>query len=220
MKSLGFLLILSFPVMAYSQIVTEEDFQLKVKSIQEQCIGAHQSVVQRANEDFAGYIWGTKIRFNNAGIIRFFNHSAGEEVSAGVDVTGSSPGGWVYTFDQGTATNLFKENGVRVTRSYNTSWISARQELLYAESERDGKKTGLELYCPRQSFFELLRIGQVQSIEFLITGYKGNVSSGGKIYGILTQVNAEKQVVKCSNGHEFDQSLGYKFCPECGEALK
>jgi hypothetical protein len=66
----------------------------------------------------------------------------------------------------------------------------------------------------------VLRVGKQQSIEFLITGYAGSVSSSAKIYGVLTQVYNTKQVVTCVNGHEFDKSLGYKFCPVCGEELK
>ena len=107
-----------------------------------------------------------------------------------------------------------------MTQSYNTHWISARQELLYAESKKGGDKISLELYCPQQKFLELLRIGQTQSIEFLITRYKASASSSTKIYGVLTEVHAEKQVIKCSNGHEFDKVLGYKFCPTCGAPIE
>lgn len=219
MKNVFFLWFLSFSVLAFSQVMTEDELKLMVQSAQDKSAGAHQSVVQRTNEEFAKSIWGKKVRFNQAGIIRFFNHSAGEKVSSGVNITKSSQNSWAYSFDQQSAADLLTKNGVRVTKSYNTLWIVARQELLYAESKTEGNKVSLELYCPQQSFFELLRIGQTQSIEFLITGYKGSASSGTKIYGVLTQVHAEKQVIKCSNGHEFDKSLGHKFCPTCGEPI-
>ena len=220
MKNVFFLLFLSFSVVAYSQVITEEELQLMVKSAQEQSAGAHESIVLRTNEKFAKTIWGKKVRFNETNIIRFFNHPSGEKVSAGVDLYSRNKNVWGYSYDQRTAADLLKENGVRVTQSYNTLWINARQDLLFAESKKEGHKIILELYCPHQRFLELLRIGQTQSIEFLITGYRGSASSDSKIYGILTQVHAEKQVIKCSNGHEFDKALGYKFCPTCGEPLK
>ena len=96
---------------------------------------------------------------------------------------------------------------------------------MYAESKKEGHEITLELYCPHESLLEVLRIGRTQSIEFLITGYWGGVSSDGgksdaKIYGVLTLVNTEAQLIKCSNGHGFDKDVGHKFCPTCGEPLK
>ncbi|TFH25992.1 MAG: hypothetical protein E4H10_08325 [Bacteroidia bacterium] len=220
MKNISFLLFLSFSVLAYSQVITEEEIKSKVKDAQEKSVGAHESIILKANEDFAKSIWGKKVRFNDANIIKFFRHSSGEKVSAGVDIHSSIKNGWAYEYDQKTAADLLTENGVRVSPSYNTLWIKANQDLLYAETNMGGQKIILELYCPHQKFLELLRIGKIQSIEFLITGYRGSVSSNSKIYGVLTQVHAEKQVTKCSNGHEFDKAPGYKFCPTCGEPLE
>ena len=82
MKNICFLLFLSFSTLAYSQVITEEELKLMVISAQEKCAGAHESIVQRTNEEFAKAIWGKKIRFNDASIIRFFTHSSGEKVSA------------------------------------------------------------------------------------------------------------------------------------------
>lgn len=220
MKNISFLLFLSFSILAHSQVMTEDELKVMVQTAQEKCAGAHQSVVLSTNEGFAKSIWGKKIRFNEADIIRFFNHSAGEKVSAGVDITKSSQSGWAYSFDQNAAADLLANNGVRVTQSYNTRWISARQDILHAESKKGGNKITLELYCPQQKFLELLRIGQTQSIEFLITGYKGSTSSSTKIYGVLNEVHADKPVIKCSNGHEYDKATGYKFCPTCGEPIE
>lgn len=220
MKTTFFLLFLSFSLVAFSQVITEEELSTMVKDAQEKCDGAHQSILLQANTDFAKTIWGKKIRFNEASIIRFFNHSAGEKVSAGVDILKSTPSGWIYEIDQQKATDLLSQNGVSVTTSYNTRWIKARQNLLYAEVKMNGTKTILELYCPQQRFLEVLRTGKTQSIEFLITGYKGSISSNTKVYGVLTEVYANKQVITCSNGHEFDKAHGYKFCPECGEPLE
>ena len=220
MKNLFFIVFLGFSAVVFSQVMTEEELQEMVKSGQDKSVGAHQSIVQIANEDFAKSIWGKKVRFNNAKIVRFFGHPSGEKVSAGVNINSSNQNTWLYTFDLKTAANLLQANGVRVTESYNTLYISANQNLLYAEDTTGGYTTTLELYCPKQKFLEVLRIGQTQSIEFLITGYRASVSSGSKIYGVLTEVYAEKQVVKCANGHEFDKAMGYKFCPVCGEPLK
>ena len=219
MKTISFILFLSFSIVAYSQVLTEEDLKVMVESAREKSAGAHESIVQRTNEEFAKSIWGKKVRFNGAKIIRFFRHSSGEKVSAGVAIYSSNKNSWDYSYDQQTAADLLKANGVRVTKSYNTLYINANQDLLYAENEKEGDKITLELYCPQQRFLEILRTGQTQSIEFLITGYRASVSSDSKIYGILTQVHVEKQVIKCSNGHEFDKDLGYKFCPTCGEPL-
>ncbi len=220
MKTLSFLLLLCIPALAFSQALSEDELRLMVKTAQDKSVNAHQSVIQRTNEDFARSIWGRKVRFNDAAIVRFFNHPSGEKVSAGVDIQNSYPGNWAYSYNQQTAADLLKANGVRVTTSYNTLWIIARQDILYAENTNEDKKTTLELYCPKQEFLEVLRTGQNQSIEFLITGYQGSISSTTKIYGVLTQVNTEKQVVSCSKGHEFDKGLGYKFCPTCGETLE
>jgi Zn finger protein HypA/HybF involved in hydrogenase expression len=220
MKNVFVLLFLSFSTVAYSQVITEEELKLKVESAQEKCVGAHESIVQRTNEEFAKFIWGKKVRFNEANIIRFFGHPSGEKVSAGVDIYTSNKNSWGYSYDQKTAADLLIENGVRVTQSYNTLWISANQDLLFAENKKEGHKIILELYCPHQRFLDVLRTGQTQSIEFLITGYRASVSLDSKIYGVLTQVHVEKQVIQCSNGHEFDKDLGYKFCPTCGESIK
>jgi hypothetical protein len=220
MKTTFFLLFLSFSLAAFSQMITEDELSKMVKDAQEKCEGAHQSILLQANEDFAKTIWGKKARFNEANIIRFFNHSGGEKVSAGVDILKSTSSGWVYEFDQQKAADLLTKNGVNVTTSYNTQWIKARQNLLYSEVKKDGTKTILELYCTQQRFLEVLRTGKTQSLEFLITGYKGSVNSNTKIYGVLTEVYENKQVVKCANGHEFDKSLGHKFCPSCGGALE
>lgn len=220
MKTTFFLLFLGFASAALSQVLTEEELSRMVKDAQEKCAGAHQSILLQANEDFANAIWGKKVRFNEASIIRFFTHSAGEKVSAGVDILKSTSSGWVYEIDQQKAADLLTQNGVSVTQSYNTRWIKARQNLLYAEVKKNGAKTILELYCTQQRFLEVLRTGKTQSIEFLITGYKGSTASSTKISGVLTEVYANKQVVRCSNGHEFDKALGYKFCPTCGEPLE
>lgn len=220
MKKILFIMFLGLPFLAYSQVITEEELSSKIKEAQQKSVGAHESVVQQSNETLAKTIWGKKVRFNQAKIIRFFTHPSGEKVSAGVDIFSRSQNSWAYTYDQKTAADLLKANGVRVTESFNTLWISANQNLLYAEDDKDGHKTTLELYCPQQKFLDVLRVGQTQSIEFLITGYRTNVSSNSRIYGVLTEVYAEKQVVKCVNGHEFDKALGYKFCPTCGEPLK
>jgi len=220
MKKLSFLLFLSISAITYSQVIPGEEFRTMIKNAQESCEGAHESAIRGTNEEFARSIWGKKVRFNEADIIRFFKHASGEKVSAGMDITRSKSKGWVYEYDQKAASDLFTGNGVRVIQSYNTLMIKANQVLLYAENEKDGHKTILELYCPQQSVLDMLRAGKTQSIEFLVTGVKGSASSNSNIYGILTQVHTEKQVIKCSNGHEFDKSLGYSFCPTCGEPLK
>lgn len=220
MKNIFILFILGISVVAYSQVITEDQLNTMVKEAQQNSEGAHESFVLRTNEDFAESIWGKTIRFNNAEIIRFFNHPSGEKVSGGVGIINGNKNRWAFEYDQQTVADLLKKQGVRVTTSYNTLWIIARQDLLYAESNQGPQKTILELYCPKQEFLEVLRIGRTQSIEFLITGYAGSSSSSNKIYGVLTDVHADKQVVSCVNGHEFDKSLGYKFCPTCGEPLK
>jgi hypothetical protein len=220
MKTTFFLLFLSFSLVAFSQVITEQELATMVKDAQDKCAGAHQSILLQANEDFAKAIWDKKVRFNEASIVRFFNHSAGEKVSAGVDILKSKSSGWVHEIDQQKAADLLTKNGVSVTTSYNTQWIKARQNLLYAESKTGEQKIILELYCPYQRFLEVLRTGKTQSLEFLITGYKGSISSSTRIYGVLTEVYENKQVVRCVNGHEFDKALGHKFCPECGAALE
>ena len=220
MKNLSFLLFLSISALAYSQVMTEDELKEMVESAVQKSAGAHSSVIQRTSEDFAKSIWGKKVRFNEANIIRFFNHPSGEKVAGGVAINSSSKNTWSYSYDQQKTADLLIANGVRVTKSYNTLTIIARQDLLYADNNKQENKTVLELYCPQQRFLEILRTGQTQSIEFLITGYRANTSSASTIYGVLTEVNVEKQVVTCPNGHEFDKGAGYKFCPTCGEPLK
>ncbi len=220
MKNLFFLLFLFFTAFATSQVITEEQLILMVDNGQEKCVGAHESVVLTTNEGFAKSIWGKKVRFNDANIIKFFNHPSGEKVSALFDISMNNKGNWGYSYDPKTTADLLTANGVRVTQSYSQLLINAKQNILYAENIEEGHKIILELYCPQQSFLEVLRIGKIQSIEFLVTGFSGSISSDSKIYGVLTQVNLEKLTVKCPKGHEFDKDAGYKFCPTCGEPLK
>ena len=220
MKNILFLLLLSLPILAYSQVITGEELHLKVKSAQENCEGAHESIVLRSNEELAKTIWGKTVRLNEAMVVKFFNHTGGEQATGGVDINLTKNKGWSYAYDPQAVADLLTGNGVRVTQSYNKQWINAKQDLLYAEVERDGEKTILSLYCPHEKFLQLLRIGKTQSIEFLITGYFGNPATDNSIYGVLTKVNEEKPIIKCSNGHEYDKATGYKFCPKCGEVLK
>ncbi len=220
MKNIFFLLFLSFPIVAISQVITGEELLLKVKSAQADCEGAHESIVLRTNEELAKSVWGKTIRLNEAMVVKFFNHTGGEQVSGGVDVLLTRNKAWSYAYDQQTVSDLLTANGVRVTQSYNKQWINAKQDILLAETEKDGQKIILNLYCPHEKLLQLLRIGKTQSIEFLISGYFGNTTTADNIYGVLTQVNAEKPIIKCSNGHEYDKATGYKFCPECGEPLK
>jgi hypothetical protein len=220
MKSVLFLLFTSFSFFATSQVITDEQLRLMIVNGQEQCVGAHESVVLTTNEGFAKAVWGQKIRFNEANIIRFFTRPSGEKVSPGFDLYMNNKGKLGYVYDPKTTADLLTANGVRISQSYNQPWINANQDLLYAEAVKDGNKIILEIYTPYQKFLEVLRIGKVQSIEFLVTGISGSPSTASKIFGVLTQVYLEKQTIKCSNGHEFDKDAGYKFCPVCGEPLK
>lgn len=220
MKNIFFILFLCFSFSAYSQLITEEELMVKVKSAQENSVGAHESIVLRTNETLAKELWGKKVRFNEAKTVKFFKHPAGEDVEGGIDVNQSSGKKWSFPYEAQAVADILTQNGVRTTTSYNKLWINANQDLLYAESMRDGKKIILELYCPHQKFLEVLRMGHTQSIEFLVSSYYGSPTKTDKIYGVLTQVNAEKPYIKCSNGHEYDKATGYKFCPKCGEALE
>lgn len=220
MKNVFFLLFLSIPALLTSQAITEEQLILMVDDAQEQCVGAHENIVMNTNESFAKAVWGQKVRFNEANIIKFFTRPSGEKAAQGFDIYANNKAKYGFSYDPKTAEALLTANGVRVTQSYNQPWIIAKQNLLYAEVVKEGSKMILELYCPYQEFLEILRIGKTQSIEFLITGISGTISSDSKIYGVLTQVNTEKQTIQCSNGHEFDKDIGYKFCPTCGEPLK
>lgn len=220
MKNIFLLLFLSITASASAQAITEEQIIMMVNNAQEECVGAHQNIVLRTNEEFAKTIWGQTVRFNEAKIIKFFNRPSGEKALQGFDIYGNNKAKWGYSYDPKTTEALLTSHGVRVTQSRDQAWIIAKQNLLYAESMKDGEKIILELYCPYQEFLELLRIGKTQSIEFLITGFSGSASTTSKISGVLTQVNTEKQTIKCSNGHEFDKDTGYKFCPTCGEPLE
>jgi hypothetical protein len=220
MKKLLIPLLLSLSLVAFSQVITGEELHLKVKSAQEDCEGAHESIVLRTNEELAKSVWGKTVRVNEASIVKFFEHTGGEQVSGGVDILLTKNKAWSYAYDPQAVSDLLTGNGVRVTQSYNKQWINAKQDILLAEMVRDGQKISLALYCPHEKFLQLLRIGKSQSIEFLITSYFGNTDTENKIYGVLTQVNADKPIIKCSNGHEYDKATGYKFCPQCGEPLK
>lgn len=220
MKNIFFILFISFSFLSHSQIITEEDLQVKVKSAQENSVGAHESIVLRTNETLAKELWGKSVRFNEAKIVKFIRHPAGEEIAGGIDVNLTPGKKWSYPYEAQAVSDLLAKNGVRVTQSHNKPWINANQDILYAESTKDGHKIILQLYCPHQKFLEVIRMGQTQSIEFLVSGYFGSPTKTDKIYGVLTLVNAEKPYLKCSNGHEYDKATGYKFCPKCGEPLK
>jgi hypothetical protein len=220
MKKCILLLLVGISIAGRSQVLPEDEFTNMVRQAQDQCQGAHESVVRSINEEFGTSIWGKRIRMNEADIVRFIQRTSGEKVSAGVDLTNLTKDKWVYEYDQKTASELMAGKGINVTTSYNSLWIKANQPMVYAEHEKEGRKIILELYCPTQEVLLKLRTGKKQSIEFLVTGYRGSTTGNDKIFGILIQVNDEKQVVKCANGHEFDKALGYKFCPTCGEPLE
>ena len=220
MKKLILLLLFGMAITGYSQVIPGEEFSMMVKQALEEGQGAHESVVRSINEEFATSVWGKPIRMNDAEIVRFLQKSSGEKVSAGIDLTGQAGNGWVYAYDQQAAADLLNGQGVNVASSFNTLMITANQPLVQIEHQEDGKKTVMELHCPTQEVLTRLRTGRKQSIEFLITGFKGSSSGANKVTGILTKVNDEKQVSRCANGHEFDKALGYKFCPTCGEPLE
>lgn len=220
MKTIGFILFLGISAAAYSQVIPDEEFHTMVNGAKENCQGAHESVVRGINEEFASSIWGKAVRLNEADVVRFTKHPSGEKVSLGMDLTSLFRNSWAYEFDQKTAADFLASKGIKVSTSYKTLWINANQPIVLAETREDGHKTTLELYCPVQDVLDMVRTGRTQSIEFLVTGYRGSVTASSKIYGILTKVNTEKQVVRCTNDHEFDKDLGYKFCPTCGEPLE
>ena len=103
MKNVLLRLLILFPAAAYAQIITEDELTTMVKSAQEKCVGAHQSIILRSNEEFAKSIWAKTIRLNDAKLIRFFTHSGGEKVSAGVDLNQGNRNAWAYSYDQKTA---------------------------------------------------------------------------------------------------------------------
>ena len=177
--------------MSYSQQITGEELLTMIESGQKNCVGAHESIVQRTNENIAKTIWGKKVRLDETNIIKFFTYPGGEQVSAGVDINMTKNKNWSTLYDPKAVATLLIENGVRVTQSYDKSVINAKQDLILAENEREGKKIILELYCPHEKFLEVLRIGQTQSIEFLITACWGSPTQDTKIRGVLTEVNAE-----------------------------
>jgi len=63
-KNVFFLLFLSFSLVTYSQVITGEELQLMVESAQKNCVGAHESIVLRTNENLAKTIWGKNVRLN------------------------------------------------------------------------------------------------------------------------------------------------------------
>lgn len=220
MKNIFLLIFLGFTFLSYSQAIGEEELLLKIQSSQESCMGAHESIVLRINEELAGFVWEKNIRLNNVNIIKYFTYPSGEQVSAIFDVNLTKNKAWSYSYDQKAAADLFIAKGLRVTQSYNKLMINARQNLIFAENISEDDKVILELYCPHEEFLQALRIGKPQSIEFQITGIQGSVNTDIKVLGIVTKVHTERQVIKCSNGHEYDKNVGYKFCPSCGEPLK
>jgi len=220
MKKLVWLILLGISIAGHSQLIPEDEFLSMAKQAQEECQGAHESVVRAINAEFATSIWGKEVRLNEADIIRFIQHTSGRKVSAGVDLTNLTKNNWVYEYDQKTASELMAGKGIKVISSSGTFTITARQPLVYIENRGAERMTILELYCPNQEVLAKLRTGKKQSIQFLVIGYRGSAAGNNMVFGILTQVNTEKQVVKCENGHEFDNAMGYKFCPTCGEPLE
>lgn len=216
-----FIIVLAFLFSpAYSQVIAEEELRNRIKTAQENCVGAHESIIMQTNQGLLTDLWGKTIRVNEAGIVKFYSYPQGEKVVAGADVYIRSGKNWSYFHDQQAAADLLTANGVRVIESAKSLWITARQDLLQATSTRDEEKLLLELYCPKHEFLEALRTGRTHSIEFRVTGIWGSAGSDPRILGVLTHVNTEKQVIKCENGHEYDKVIGYKFCPKCGKPLE
>lgn len=220
MKNLVFILFIFAFTASYSQVVSEEELRNKIKTAKENCVGAHESIVLQTNQGLLTDLWGKTIRMNEANTLKFFSYPQGEKVVAGTDIYMRSGKNWSYIHDQQATADLLMAKGVKVIESAKSLWITARQDILQAESTRDEEKILVELYCPKHEFLEALRTGRTQSIEFTITGIWGSSSKSPKILGVITKVNTEKQVIKCENGHEYDKLIGYKFCPKCGKPLE
>lgn len=71
--------------------------------------------------------------------------------------------------------------------------------------------TEYEIMLRDSSVLDDLRIGDEVSVRFLLTGAKNDTFSG-----VLKSISKEVVVIKCTNGHEYAPSAGFKFCPKCG----
>lgn len=191
MKKLIWILMTGISVAGTSQVISEEAFRMMADQAREDIQGAHQSVVRAINEEFAGSVWRKEIRLDSADILRFHQGTSGEKISAGVDLTNLTGNGWVYPFDQQAVADLLTEKGVQVTTAFNNLLIKANQTLVTVEDTHEGQKITLELYCPTQEVLQKLRTGRQQTIDFLITGFRGSGPGNSKISGILTQVHTE-----------------------------
>ena len=191
MKKLIWILLTGVSVAGTSQVLSEDEFRMMADQAREEVPGAHQSVVRAINEEFAGSVWRKEIRLNDADILRFIQGTSGEKISAGIDLTNLTGNGWVFQFDQQAVADLLTEKGVQVTTAFNNLLIKANQTLVAAEDTHEGHKITLELYCPSQEVLQKLRTGRQQTIDFLITGYRGSGSGNSKITGILTQVHKD-----------------------------
>ena len=191
MKKLIWILMAGISVAGNSQVISEEAFRTMVDQARDEVPGAHQSVVRAINEEFAGSVWRKEIRLDNADILRFNQGTSGEKISAGIDLTNLTGNGWVFQFDQQAVADLLTEKGVQVTTAFNNLLIKANQTLVTVEDTHEGQKITLELYCPAQEVLQKLRTGRQQTIDFLITGYRGIGPGNSEISGILTQVHTD-----------------------------
>jgi hypothetical protein len=215
MKRLFILIFISQSVFSYSQVKQEEAFLLELRDAQSKLTGAAESIQYRFAGEFLNNNFGKKIKFNNVAVKAF---SKANPYS--INTSENSIGEVNIEFAFSDINKVILDNGIKSTVRQDRSGkksISIPNDVSLAHMTKkiDDITYYFYLLVPNMTMLEKMRVGKTVSIEFVYNAFKYN-----RIDGVLTKIYEDSEMLKCTNGHEFDKNTEYKFCPKCGLPLE
>lgn len=215
MKHLFILILTLQSIFLFSQVKQEEAFLLELRDAQSKITGAAESIQYKFAGEFLNNNFGKKIKFNSVKVTKFTSANP-----YSINLKGNSIGEVNIEFAFSDINKVILDNGIKSTvrqdRSGNKK-ISIPNEVSLAHMSKkiEGTTYYFYLLVPNMAMLEKMRVGKTVSIEFVYNAFKYN-----RIDGVLTKIYEDTQILKCTNGHEFDKNTGYKFCPKCGLSLE
>lgn len=215
MKHLFILILTLQSIFLYGQVKQEEAFLLELRNAQSNLNGAAESIQYKFAKEFLNSNFGKKIKFSNVTVKAF---SKANPYS--INTSENSIGEVNIEFSFYDINNVILDNGIKSTVRQDRNGkklISIPNEVSLAHLTKkiDDITYYFYLLVPDMSMLEKLRVGKTVSIEFAYNAFKYN-----RIDGVLTKIYEDTEMLKCTNGHEFDKNSGYKFCPKCGLPLE
>lgn len=215
MKRLFILIFIFQSIFSFSQVKQEETFLLELRDAQSKLTGAAVSVQNRSAKEFLNNNFGKKIKFNSVKVTKFTSANP-----YSINTSGNSIGEVNIEFAFYDINKVILDNGIKSTVRQDRSGkksISIPNEVSLAHMSKkiDDITYYFYLLVPNMTMLEKMRVGKTVSIEFVYNAFKYN-----RIDGVLTKIYEDTEMLKCTNGHEFDKNTAYKFCPKCGLPLE